>query len=157
MPESASGGYYAVLFFETSLGQIEQTSGNRLLVLGRIGSLFLVETNNSVKKAEIGGLKAHAGSIDASFKNTGNVLLKAQGTYFIMDTEGMVRDRGKIEDIFIFPGDETHFSIKISPNLDAGEYTLVNNFDLQGGDVLVKEVDIMKHTDSSLEILAVRD
>jgi len=157
VPESASGGYYAVLFFETSLGQIEQTPGNRLLVLGRIGSLFLVETNNSVKKAEIRDLKTGINSINASFNNTGNVLLKAQGTYFIMDREGMVRDRGKIEDIFISPGDETYFSVKISSSLDAGKYTLVDNFDLQDGDVVVKEIDFMKRTNGSLEISAVRD
>jgi len=157
MPQSASGGYYAVLFFETSLGEIEQTPGNRLLVLGRIGSLFLVETKNSIKKAEIEDLKAGINSIRAQFKDTGNILLKAHGTYFIMDTGGMVRDRGEIGDIFIFPGNETLFSIKMAPSLGADKYTLIINFDLQDGDVLVKEIDLMKHTDGSLEISAVRD
>ena len=157
VPESANGGYYAVLFFETSLGKIEQKPGSQLLVLGRIGSLFLVETNNSIKKAEIEGLKVNGGLVNANFKNAGNVLLKAQGTYFIMDTNGMVRDRGKVRDIFTFPGDSDSFSIKMSSGLNSGKYTLVINFDLQDGDVVVKEVDFVKHIDGSLEILAVRD
>ncbi len=157
VPESADGGYYAVLFFETSLGAIEQKPGNRLLVLGRIGSLFLLETENSIKKARIEKLKPGINSIQGQFENAGNVLLKAQGTYFIMDPENMVRDRGKIEDIFIFPGDKTIFSIKTSAGLKEGKYTLIINFDLQDGNVLVKEVDFMKHTDGSLEILATRD
>ncbi len=158
VPSSAKGGYYAVMFFETALGQIEESPGSRLLVLGRIGSLFFVETQDSIKKANIDSIKTEGNSIKGIISNTGDVFINAKGTYFVMDSEGMVYDRGRIKDLFLFPGDKADFTLTLSnERIPRGNYTLICNFDLEDGDVAVKEVDFMKKQDNSIEISAVRD
>lgn len=158
VPSSARGGYYAVMFFETALGEVEESPGSRLFVLGRIGSLFLIETEDSIKKADIDSIEVEGSSIKGIISNTGDVFINAKGTYFVMDSEGMIYDRGKIKDLFLFPGDKADFALSLSnERIPRGSYTLICNFDLEDGDVAVKEVDFMKKQDNSIEISAVRD
>ncbi len=157
VPPTAKGGYYAVMFFETALGEIQETPTNRLLVLGRIGSLFLVETKEGIKKTRIDNIRTENSSIKGDFANTGNVFINAKGTYFVMDSKGMIYDRGKVNDMFLFPEDKAQFTLNISEEVPQGSYILVCNFDLEDGDVAVKEVEFMKKHDNSIEILAVRD
>ena len=157
VPEAARGGHYAVLFFETALGEVPDNQGANILVLGRIGSLFLINTDESIKQAELINLSTKTKAIEAGLHNTGNTILTAKGSFYIMNNEGKVFDRGKITDIYLSPGDNAEVSLPIGENVPAGSYTLMATFDLEGGDILVKEIDFYLGPGGILNISAIRD
>jgi hypothetical protein len=156
-PPQLKGGHYAVLFFETSLGAIEEPKeGVNVVILGRIGTLFFLEAEGSLKRAEIENLEAEENRIKGEFANLGNVVLVAKGNFYIMDENGIVVDRGKIRDFYLFPGDKVSFSIDILENIGWGRYTLVASFDLEEGDILVREIDFSKDRFGLIKLLEVR-
>lgn len=158
VPTGVSGGYYAVLFFETSLGAIRDAEeGANILILGRVGSLFLIDTEDSVKRAEIDEVSSTDNTVKGKFLNQGNTLLISKGSFYVMDDAGRVFDRGKINDIFIFPGDKAPFSLSLSDDIAPGRYILITTFDLEDGDVLVREIDFSKDKRGKLSVLQVRE
>ncbi|RKY31502.1 MAG: hypothetical protein DRP68_04880 [Candidatus Omnitrophota bacterium] len=158
IPSEIEGGRYAVLFFETSLGEIEEErEGANIVILGRIGTLFFLEAKDSIKRADLENLKVEEGTIKGDFVNRSNVVIVSRGNFYIMDERGMVLDRGKIQDIYTFPNDKVPISIKPSKDLPSGRYTLISTFDLEEGDVLVKEIDFLKDSLGDIRILQVRD
>ena len=156
IPQDAQGGYEAVLFFETALGTTEPKAGYILEVMGRVGALFFVETEGSIKEAKI-DFKVDGASLKGTFLNSGQVFIKSQGTYYIIDSEGLVLDRGTLENLYTLPGDKAKFSIQPSKDISAPSYTLVCTFDLQDGDVAVKEVDIDRDPTGNLKIIKITD
>jgi len=156
IPMDAQGGYQAVLFFETSLGDMEQESGYLVKVLGRVGALFIVETEESLKEAKIDFKEDHS-VISGTFLNTGQVFIKSQGTYYLMDSDGMVLDRGEMKNLYTLPGDKASFTIEPSKDISSKQCTLICTFDLQEGDVIVKELEIRRDSLNNLEILEVKD
>ena len=131
--------------------------GRDVAVIGRIGSLFFVETTNSVKKADISVLSASAREIRGTIANSGNTILIAKPVFYIMDQAGMVVDRGRLPEIFLNPGDQSGFSIDLSADLPSGRYIAVLTFDLEGRDVAIREVTFSKDSSGSVEILEVKE
>ncbi len=157
VPSRVEGGYYAVLFFETSLGKLENDLERvNISLLGRIGCLFFIETENKTKKADIENISFRKNRIEADFCNEGNVILIAKGNFYVMDEKGIVRNRDKITDIYISPKDKARFSIKLPEKLSPGKYTLIISFDLEDGDILMREIDFLKDEKNNMKILEIR-
>lgn len=158
VPSGVSGGYYAVLFFETSLGAITNAEeGANILILGRVGSLFLVETADSIKKATIAGITSEGSTVRGEFLNQGNVNVISKGSFYVIDEEGRVFDRGRLNDIYISPQDKAPFSLSLAPGIPPGRYTLITTFDLEEGDILVREMDFFKDERGEIKILQIRE
>jgi hypothetical protein len=157
VPMQASGGYYSVLFFESTLGPGKDAQGRDVTIIGRIGSLFFVETQDSLKRAEISGINASAGIISGTIANAGNTILIAKPLFYIMDEAGLVVDRGKPEELFLNPGDKTNFSVNVSESLASGRYIAVLTFDLEDQDVEIREVVFSKDSYGSLRVLEVKE
>ncbi|MCQ9208196.1 MAG: DUF916 domain-containing protein [Omnitrophica bacterium] len=158
VPAEVSGGYYAVLFFETSLGAITSPEeGANILILGRVGSLFFLEAEDSLKKAKIEKIATEGNTVKGDFLNRGNLIIISKGSFYVMDDQGMIFDRGKINDIYISPGDKAPFSLTLADDISPGSYTLITSFDLEEGDLLVREIDFSKDATGELKILQVRE
>ena len=139
-PADAKGGHYAVMFFETSLGEVEDEEGVNVTVLGRLGSLFCVEPGETInRKAELSNLSIVRNKgidIELQFKNTGNIDIITEGTFYLMDRKGIIAARGEFNKIYTFPGDKAVISSGISEQaaseIPEGEYDLVVTIDLGG-------------------------
>ncbi len=139
-PANASGGYYAVLFFEMIAGKIpapdkNQTSASVNLAI-RIASLFYVEADGTIKRTavidNIAFKKDDAGafSIQADFANTGNVDITAGGTFHIMDKEGLIYARGEFSNAYSFAGDKGKLVATWKNKIPKGRYDLILTVDL---------------------------
>ncbi|MBU0693484.1 MAG: hypothetical protein KKC11_02270 [Candidatus Omnitrophica bacterium] len=157
VPHDAKGSYCAVLFFETALGEIEEEAGYNVKVLGRVGSLIFLEAEGSLKQAKIRNIKTEGDEIKGEFLNLGDVFINSVSSYFVMDEEGMVLDRGKLEDLFLFPKDKAPFTIPLLEKIPAGKFSLICTFDLGAGDILVKELDFIKDAKNFIKIIEIRD
>ncbi|MFH1938920.1 MAG: hypothetical protein ABIK21_02060 [bacterium] len=157
VPPDAKGSYYAVLFFETALGEIEEEPGYNVKVLGRVGSLIFLEAEGGLKQAEVKDIEAEGEEIKGEFLNLGDVFINSISSYFIMDEEGMAVDRGKLQDLYLFPKDKASFVISLSKKIPTGKLSLICTFDLGEGDILVKEVDFIKDANGFIKIIEIRD
>lgn len=147
VPKDATGGHYAVLFFESSLGETTDEEGKRTLTNVRIASLFYIEPAGTIKRENrIENLtlenKEKNLGIKADFKNIGNADIIASGTFDIIDKEGVVYARGKFNDIYTFPTDVAKLSAKSGYSLIKGVYDLVITLQIEGGAVQVIEYQI---------------
>ncbi|MBN3038637.1 MAG: hypothetical protein JW869_04380, partial [Candidatus Omnitrophica bacterium] len=145
-PSDADGAHYAVLFFETSLGETEDEQGVSVNVMGRLGSLFVVEPEGTVNRdAKLTNLSVNGKlssdseaklSIQLNLENTGNVDFASEGTFYIMDDQGLIVARGELSPCYTLPGDKgTIYSnvSKASPSqIPAGEYDLIITIDIGG-------------------------
>ncbi len=154
IPRVASGGYYGVLFFERSGQNVKDQTGINLIT--RVGCLFFLETENQSRAAQV-NLGLEDKKIAGDFLNSGNVILVVDAVYYVMNSDGLVLDRGSIGKFYLPPQAKSVFAVKISPQLPAGHYTLVMTFDLGKGDTLVKEADFSKDATGALMIKELRD
>jgi hypothetical protein len=148
IPPDAKGGYYTVMFFETSvLRESENKEGSEVtktdeLRAGtflniRLGTLFYVEAKDTVKRlAELGNFSLSKDKenksllITSDFKNIGNVDITAGGTFHIIDKEGMVMARGEFNNVYTFPADTAKLSATWKELLPKGRYDLILTLDL---------------------------
>ena len=156
VPLQVEGGYYAVLFFETSPGVLEE--GQAVLrIVQRIGCLFFLESHDKIKRLEIGDISVVGDVIQGSFTNSGNVILSPKGIFYVMDAAGLVVDRGTTSEIFLPPQTSTDFSAEISSDLTQGEYLAVLTFELGDGDVEVREIKFLKKASGAIEVLEIKE
>jgi len=136
VPQDARGGHYAVLFFENYLSpQKVPQEGVSVNVAVRVASLFYIEPEGTInRQARITDLKIKkeddAYVITARFNNTGNVDITANGTFFILDSKGMVYARGEFNDIYTFAGNSALLSSRWKEPLTEGTYDLVLSVDI---------------------------
>jgi hypothetical protein len=163
VPENASGGHYAVLFFETGLGEqprpgYEQESGVTVQVMGRIGSLFYIEPQGTIKReVEFSALEAQRSSNAAPLKvalaleNIGNVDITTAATFHIMDDEGVIYARSEFNPTYTFGGAKAKLVGTWKDPIPKGKYDLVLTIDigealeeagLGRGPIIVKEAEI---------------
>lgn len=157
VPAKSEGGHFAVLFFESLLsgGSVKEDQG--LGVLVRIGALFYIEPQNTIKHlAEISNLNLQRKSggpleIALDFKNTGNIDVTCQGTFHILDKSGMVLSRGDFNDCYTLPQESAKLQGVWKEPLPKGEFDLVVTLDigkarqdagLGRGPVITKEAKI---------------
>lgn len=145
-----------VLFFETSIGTTYE-EGKAINVLGRIGSLIFVEAQNKKKQATFTNIKGSSYSLRGDFINSGNTFLHAQGTPYVLNDQGMVKDRSVLEELYLLPNDSTRLQIALSSDLAPGTYTMVITFDLEEDDSLIKEIDFSLSRSGEVTVLDERN
>ncbi len=155
VPEDAHGGYYGVLFFENFSEEMKDINGVQIIT--RVGSLFFLETTDSIKKGRVGRLSAEQNTVVGELENTGDVIITPNGVYYILGKDGVVVDRGEVEKFYIPPREKTKFRAHFSQDLSLGKYTMVITFDLGDGKSVVKEIDFTKSSASETKILEERD
>ncbi|MBN2121270.1 MAG: hypothetical protein JW734_09500 [Candidatus Omnitrophica bacterium] len=156
VPEDVQGGYYSVLFFETSPGALQKEKID-LKLIQRIGCLFFLETSTRSKKAKIESLSSIGDTLKGNFSNQSDVILAPKGIFYVMDSSGQVVERAEITPFYLPPGEKADFTMDMPGNMSLGQYTLVLTFDLGGGDCVVKEIDFFKKGTEDLSISQVRD
>jgi hypothetical protein len=155
IPDDARGGYYGVLFFEDAGEKRQVETGVRLV--SRVGSLFFLETNDRKKITKVSDVRADDGKIKGTITNQGNAIVLAKGIYYVMSADGFVADRGELKKVYLPPSEKADVVIPVAPELQAGRYSVVLTFDLEEGDSSVKEIDLIKHPGSTIEIKQLRD
>ena len=153
-PAELKGGYYGVLFFEKAPESVSSSHG--INIVARVGSLFFLEPADRIKKASISSWSFESDALQGKFKNEGDVILIPKGVFYVLDDSGVAVDRGEIEKMYIPPGEEADFSFSLSPELGSGHYNAVVTFDLNEGDVVVKELTFVK-SGGSLNIQDIKD
>jgi hypothetical protein len=156
IPPDIAGGYYGVLFFER-VPENTQSEVTGVKIVTRVGSLFFIEPKDKVKKATVQDIKITSDGLSGGFSNQGNVILIPRITYYVLNTEGMVADRGEAKKMYVPPGAAASWNIAFPSKLRLNQFTFVINFDLQEGDVVVKEVDVTSDGFGNFTIQNVRD
>ncbi len=155
VPQDIKGGHYGVLFFEKTGDLLQDQTGVNIVM--RTGVLFFIESQNKDKSCAMQDFKMNGAVVNGSFVNQGDAVLIADITYYAMDDGGSVKDRGSVKKVYVPPGEAAPFELALPADLGAGKYTFVLNADLEGGDVLVKEIEITKNASGSADITGVRD
>jgi hypothetical protein len=144
VPQDVKGGYYAVLFFESALGEKEEisqesTEGSSVSVpiSVRVGSLFYVEVKDTVKRQiQIKRFSVQRQaqrdplSIIIDVENIGNVDVTAGGIYNIINKKGEVYARGQFKDVYTLPQDKANLTAKWKDEIPQGQYDLIITLDL---------------------------
>ena len=156
MPLESQGGYYGVLFIETTAGKVKQAQ-TIVNVSAKIGVLLLLESANSKRVFEIKNIYPTSSLlIKGEVYNRGDVVLKIDAPYYVLNSQGVVKLRGNIKTIYLPPQQQAYFKIPISPTLPSDTYTLVLTFEEEGGEIKVKEINFKKY-DNHLEIISIKD
>ncbi|MBF0478217.1 MAG: hypothetical protein HQL26_01915 [Candidatus Omnitrophica bacterium] len=154
VPAAIHEGHYGVLFFENR-PQAAVIEGKGVNIVTRVGSLFFIEPTDKDKKAVISDVAVSGSAIKAKIANKGNVILVAHAIYYVMTNDGMVSDRGELENIYLPPGKNTDVTIPLKAS--SGIQTLVLTLDLQEGDSVVKEITFSKDASGNYQITKISD
>jgi len=144
VPSDAKGGHYAVLFFETAIGEGQDEQGLSVLILGRLGSLFYVDAEGTVsKKAELADItvkeETKGFQVEATLKNTGNVNIVSSGSFNLIDRNGQVFARGQFNDTYSLPGDEAYLESAWKKDIAPGVYDLIITLDIEGKTIVEEQ------------------
>ncbi|MCB9757894.1 MAG: hypothetical protein H6753_05680 [Candidatus Omnitrophica bacterium] len=151
VPVDAKGGYYGVLFLEEGGGNPDGNIG--VSVVTRVGALFFIEITNSVRKCKIEHLKYADKKFSGDFTNLGDVILIPDSTYYILDQEGLVAERGEIKKFYLPPQKTAAFDVEIGEKLPVGKFTAVLTFDFGASENFTYEFDFEK-TDDKMIIMS---
>ena len=150
VPAEAKGSYYAVVFFEGAPIELKPTTGQLTATLtGRVASLFFVDiegrTERSAILEEIRFSKDHPQApLEAHFtlRNLGNADLSAEGTFDLLDPQGIVVARGPLPNLYLNQTMAIPSAFSWQGKLLPGEYDLIFTYNLGESAILVKEVKI---------------
>lgn len=154
-PEDFIGGRYGVMFFEPVDPQIDPKTG--MNIVSRVGSLFFLESSDKSKSAALSNVELTDTGFMADFQNRGDVVQIPDGTYYVMDSDGVAVDRGDVPKVYVPPGKTAKYKFDFNNDFAAGRYTIILTVDLQEQDVIVKEIDFQKDPDSRVTVLGSRD
>lgn len=154
-PENAKGGRYGVLFFEKHDPSALTATGVKIIT--RVGCLFFVELTDNSRLTNFNNISIKTHSLRGEFINQGNVISIPNGVHYIMDSEGLVVDRGEVGKVYVPPGAKVAIEMKFTPELKPGRYSAVITFDFETNTVLVKEVDFEKTDLGMYNIIKVHD
>ncbi len=150
VPQDASldGGYYAVLFFESTIAEAQTPEADGVLVkyAARLGSLFMVEVKGAVRReARLAALSAlpsrgsHPLTIEAQLANEGNVSLSCGGSFHLLTQDNRIAARGELPHRYVWPGRQAPVSGEWAGSLSAGTYTVVATYDCGEELVILEE------------------
>ena len=154
-PADLKGGHYGVLFFENANTQTKSKAG--INIVSRVGSLFFLESKDRIVKAKFENYSISENIFKSDLTNEGDVIIIPEGVFYILDSDSLVVDRGDIPKVYLPPNETANYSFGFADNLSFGKYTIVMTVELPEGDVLVREVDFEKSSDSTYSILNIRD
>lgn len=156
VPANVKGGYYGVLFVEPQ-NSVTSTADKGVRIITRVGSLFFIETADRQKTAALDQAGFDKNLFKSQLVNSGDVILLPELSYYVLNRDGLAMDRGQIKKSYLPPGAKLPVEIPVSKDLKPGDYTLILTFDLQDGDVFVKEVDFAKNSDVEYQLRTIRD
>jgi hypothetical protein len=145
-----------VVFFESSMGNAVQ-DGKAVEVIGRLGMLLFADPAGFPKEAKLTSLKAEKRKITGILSNEGKVFVEAAGSFYVMDSQGMVLDRSKLPTYYLLPENKAKVALNFSDSLPAGSYTAIVTFDLQNEATVVKEIDFSLSESGEVKVLETRD
>lgn len=155
VPVDADGGYYGVLFFEEDNPNNITSTGVKIVM--RIGTIFFISTDANRDHASVDNLAFENETLKGQITNTGRMILFPEGTYYILDPEGLVADRGEFDKKYLPAGETASFEAEVKSNLQAGDYSAILTFDLGEGYGHVNEIDFIKNSDGTFTIKRIRD
>ena len=151
VPDKIQGGHYGVLFFEKMDDSSLTSTGVKIIY--RTGALFFIEAKDKVKKAEFQAIKVVEGQkLSANLVNQGDVVVVPHTTYYIMNAESYIVDRGDAGTLYVPAGAVAPIEAAVPVSLKPGTYTFVFNADLEEGDVAVNEVEFVKDASGDITI-----
>jgi hypothetical protein len=137
LPQNAKGGYYAILFFESLLGEVPEDIEAMAIVpvAVRVGCLIAVEVEGTIERSaqvdNLSILKEPEGyKIEADFTNTGNADITVAGNFSVVDKQGMVFARGEFANRYTLPEDKVKISSNWKGKLTKGSYDVIVTLDL---------------------------
>jgi len=137
VPEGAKGGYYAVLFFESLLGETkEETEAMAVVpVAVRVGCLVAIEIEGTAERsAQVDNLsivkEPDGYKIETDFVNKGNTDITVAGNFNVVDKAGMVFARGEFANRYTLPEDKVKISSNWKGKLAKGKYDVIVTLDL---------------------------
>ena len=145
VPKGTEGGHYAVLFFEDMLSTAGGEEGVSVGMAIRVASLFYIEAEGYInRQAELSNLSLakenqEALGISVEFNNIGNVDITSEGSYSIINEQGVVYARGEFNPVYTLPGDTGRMASVWEESIPSGEYDLIITLNLGGGVVKVSE------------------
>ena len=150
VPQEASldGGYYAVLFFESTIAAPHTPEADGVLVkyAARLGSLFMVEVKGTVRReARLAALTVlppqgpNPLKIETQLANEGNVSLSCDGSFHLLTTDNRIAARGEVPHRYVWPGHQVPVYGEWVGSLSAGAYTAVMTYDCGEELVVVEE------------------
>ena len=120
---SVNTTHCGVLFFETSIGKGFDSTGKAIDILGRVGSLIIIDPVSQRKNAEFYDITLTAGKIEGTFTNTGNTFLYVKGPYYIIDEAGIVHYRSETQELYLLPNDKAKINLDLPKDITPGKYT----------------------------------
>lgn len=159
VPSDAEGGKVAALFFEEQFAEADtSSSGVGVGVAVRVASLFYIDVKGRINRqarVENLNLTNRRGSlaIEADFINTGNTDITAGGTFYIIDSEGVVYGRGEFNDVYTLGGDTARLSAEAYNALGAGIYDMIITLKYQDETVKVVEKRINVSRSGGIEVV----
>ncbi len=159
LPQDASGGYYAVIFFESvPLGEEEDAEGMMIRFAGRLGTIVYAETEGTViRKADVNSFSVTPPTSNSPLvmnfviHNLGNVYIGAEGTLNIIDAEGNVYGKKNFGPVNTLPGDSREATVEWFGELEEGSYFAVMTLDAGGDMPVVKEAEIAVRAGGSID------
>jgi hypothetical protein len=137
VPQNAKGGYYAILFFESLLGETKESPEAMAVVpvAVRVGCLLAVEVEGTIERSaqveNLSVLKEPEGyKIEADFTNMGNADITVAGNFSVVDKLGMVFARGEFANRYTLPEDKVKLSSNWKGKLTKGRYDVIMTLDL---------------------------
>ena len=162
VPQDAEGGHYAVIFFESIVGDDEAEGNLMVRFAGRIGTIMYQETEGKTDKSgsivsfECGRPDQNKPlKIKVSFKNEGNAQISAEGIMNIIDAEGNIFGRKELGPIDTLPGSTREYETEWLGELEEGEYDVIVTFDAGLDIPLVAETTIKVGSFAEIDKLAI--
>ncbi len=154
VPVDYNAGHYGILFFERTSDPYKDSTG--MSIVTRVGTLFFIEPKDVERKADLKNLKQDVASLSGEFHNMSTIILIPQISYYIMDKEGVVADRGELKKLYVPSGVVANWKIPLPEKLTPGAYSMVINADLEEGSVVVKEAGLIKDASGAFTVGAVQ-
>ena len=162
VPEDAEGGHYAVIFFESIVGDAEAEGNVMVRFAGRIGSIIYQETEGKTdRRGSIVSFSCGRPDqnkplkIKVAIKNEGNAHISATGVMNIIDAEGNIFGRKELGPINTLPGDTAEYETEWLGALDEGAYDVIATFDAGVDIPLVAETAITVASGAEIEKIEV--
>jgi len=149
--QTLEGSYYAVLFFEATLGEAAGLGAKgsedpeaTVRFAARLGSLMIVDIEGTVRReARLSNLRlaptpSKTVSLTASLVNEGNVHLRCEGSFHVLGEHEVVMGRGELPARYVWLGTAVPVEAEWSGTLSPGMYTFVATYDC-GEEIIVVE------------------
>lgn len=129
VPETASGSYWAIIFFESQPDTMAKTTVGVRFV-GRVGVSVYVNVDGTLQyQSEMTGLSYKRGGykkheFKVGIKNDGNAYFRPKGTVEIKDAAGKkINTTSFPDDLVVLPGAQNDIKITINEVIPPGHYT----------------------------------